>query len=480
MSVTPRPVIMIPTYNERDNAIRLFNEVSALYPDVDILFVDDNSPDGTGKALDELAKTQPRLKVLHRSGKQGVGSAHLAGIAWAYENQYQRIITMDCDFTHPPSSIAELLRLADSHNVVVGSRYMKEQSLKGWNLFRKTLTRTGHFLTKLFLNMPYDATGGFRLYNLNQIPRHAFGLVSSKGYSFFFESLYILHFNGFTIGQIPIALPPRTYGHSKMDTKEIFNSLKLLITTCLTTLLNRERFLVAEPLVAGEIDASQVDDQGWDEYWTDHKGDGGIVYDLIAAFYRKFIIKRNLNFFIKKNLAPGVSVLHAGCGSGQVDTDIRHYVKITGLDISVNALNFYKRTNKNYCSVLHGSIFQIPLPAASFDGIYNLGVMEHFTEDEIYKILEEFHRVLKPGGRMVIFWPPEFGASVIFLKGVKWFLESVMGKKNVKLHPDEITRVQSKKHVVEIFEKSRFKVIQYYFGLRDFFTYSIISVEKPL
>jgi ubiquinone/menaquinone biosynthesis C-methylase UbiE len=170
--------------------------------------------------------------------------------------------------------------------------------------------------------------------------------------------------------------------------------------------------------------------------------------------------------------------LHAGCGSGQVDTDIAGYVSITGLDISVQALKLFKKTNPG-CSVLHGSIFDIPLPAASVDGIYNLGVMEHFTEPEIGAILREFFRVLKPRGRILIFWPPEFGASVIFLKGVKWSLENVLGKQGVKIHPDEITRIQSKASALAMFEAAGFSVSGYYFGPRDLFTYSVIVAEKP-
>ena len=220
------------------------------------------------------------------------------------------------------------------------------------------------------------------------------------------------------------------------------------------------------------------DPQGWEEYWKAQKiSTGGIVYDSIAAFYRKFIIKRTLNYFVRKYFTKGSRILHAGCGSGQVDTDISKHVSITGMDISVNALRYYGKLNQN-CATLHGSIFSIPLPDRSVDGIYNLGVMEHFTEKEISEIFSEFKRVLKDDGRMIIFWPPEFGASVIFLKGVKWGLENIFGKKGVKIHPDEITRVQSKEHVARLFQKGGFMVTKYYFGPMDFFTYSVIIADK--
>ncbi len=471
-------LVFIPTFNEKENVERLYEGIKSLGLELDVLFVDDNSPDGTGFVLDELATKNANVKVIHRKGKLGIGSAHQAGIKWAYENKYSQLITMDCDFTHPPEYIPELLKQSKDFDVVVGSRYLHKDSLAEWNLFRKTLTRAGHVLTTVFLKMPYDATGAFRLYNLNKIPDHAFTLVSSKGYSFFYESLYILHLNGFSIDEIPIDLPARTYGHSKMALSDAWNSFKFLFSIYINTLVNRERFEVSEPFVPTGNTAFLSDNQGWDDYWNNQKSVGGLVYEAVAAFYRKFIIKRTLNYFIKKHFAEGSRLLHAGCGGGQVDTDIREYASITGLDISVNALNIYKKIHKDKCQILHGSIFAIPLPDASMDGIYNLGVMEHFTETDIQKILKEFHRVVKPGGKLVMFWPPEFGLSVTFFKGLKFIMEKIFRKKGVKFHPDEITRVRSKKHVTGIVEGAGFGVVEYYFGVRDFFTYSIIIARK--
>ncbi len=113
----------------------------------------------------------------------------------------------------------------------------------------------------------------------------------------------------------------------------------------------------------------------------------------------------------------------------------------------------------------------------SKDGIYNLGVMEHFSQEEIQIILTEFHRVLKPNGKVLIFWPPEFGVSVIFLKCVHFLLNRILNK-NIYLHPEEITRIRSKKHAYQIFERANFEVVDYYFGPRDAFTYSVIAAVK--
>ena len=368
---------------------------------------------------------------------------------------------------------------SDAFDVIVGSRYLTANSLPDWNLYRKVLTRTGHVLTEKLLGMPYDATGGFRCYLLDRVPREAFDLVTSGGYSFFFESLHLLHRNGFQIGQIPITLPNRTYGNSKMAFSEVRNSLKLLVTTKFKVMFNPEKFEIAERFAPEAIDPDHHDEQGWDAYWETQKTKaGGLVYDAVASIYRKWIIRPSLNAFVHKYFPAGGQVLHAGCGSGQVDVDIRSRVKITGLDISVKALDFYKKTNRDQCAVLHGSIFDIPLPAGSMDGVYNLGVMEHFTEAEIHAILGELRRVLRAGGRAILFWPPEFGLSVMFFKALKAGFAAA-GQPDKKFHPDEITRVRSRKHVTQLLESAGFRVLRYSFGPRDAFTYSVIVAEKP-
>ncbi len=476
-----RLLVLIPTYNERGHADRLCREILALGLDPGVLFVDDSSTDGTGEVLDALARELPSVRVLHRRGKLGVGSAHLAGMRWAYDHGYRQLVTMDCDFTHDPRFIPELLaEAAGGADVVVGSRYLQKSSLQEWNPYRKALTRIGHLLTRVLLGMPYDATNAFRCYRLDRVPRRLFDVVVSRGYSFFFESLYVLHRNRFRIAQIAVPLPKRTYVSSKMSLGEIRASVELLFVTCFKAAFNPEQFEVGEDVAPGdEGDPVLRDDQGWDAYWDAQKTKaGGLLYDAVAAFYRKWLIRPCLNRFVRRHFAPGARVLHAGCGSGQVDADIRHHVSITGLDISVNAVRLYQKVNRGHCRALHGSLFRIPLPDGTVDGVYNLGVMEHFTEDEIRRILREFHRILRADGRMVVFWPPEFGLSVLFFKGLAWVFRHVLRKKDVKFHPDEITRVRSRRHVTGILEGEGFLVLEYSFGPRDLFTYAVVAARR--
>jgi len=222
-------LISIPTYNEAENVKTVSEQINELKLGADILFVDDNSPDGTGAIINEMSKHNPNIHVIHRPRKQGIGSAHLDGIRWAYNNGYKTLITMDCDFSHLPAYLTRFVENSSNCDVVVGSRYKQKSSLSEWNLLRKTLTHVGHFLTKSMLKMPYDATGAYRLYNLDRIPIELFDLVRSMGYSFLFESLYIIHVNGYSIKELPINLPARTYGHSKMTIKDIAQSLLTLI-----------------------------------------------------------------------------------------------------------------------------------------------------------------------------------------------------------------------------------------------------------
>ncbi len=224
-----KPLLFIPTYNERENVQRIYEMIKALNLDLDLLFLDDNSPDGTGQILDAIAARDGRVSVIHRGGKLGIGSAHLAAIRWAYEKQYPVLISMDCDLTHPPDHLPQFLEHADDFDVVLGSRFMREDSLTEWNVFRKFLTHLGHFLTRHVLRVPYDATGAFRLYRLDRINPGVFKLVESQGYSFFFESLYVLCLSGVRVKEIPISLPIRTHGQSKMRLSDILASLRRLI-----------------------------------------------------------------------------------------------------------------------------------------------------------------------------------------------------------------------------------------------------------
>jgi dolichol-phosphate mannosyltransferase len=238
----PKTLIFIPTYDERDNVGPMCEQILALGLDADLMFTDDGSPDGTGVELDRLAALHGRLRVFHRGGKSGIGSAHLEGIALAYREGYDRLVTLDCDFTHSPALIPVLLDRGATADVVVGSRYLGNDSLPGWSPVRKMLTSGGHLLTKNLLGISQDATGAFRVYNLRTLPEALFALVRSRGYAFFFESMLVLQRNGFSIAEVPIKLPARTAGNSKMSLQEIRRSVQTLMTLFVQDQLDPARF----------------------------------------------------------------------------------------------------------------------------------------------------------------------------------------------------------------------------------------------
>ncbi|MBU3635953.1 glycosyltransferase [Polynucleobacter sp. es-GGE-1] len=244
MDINLKLLIFIPTYNEINNVENILNEILAMNLNADILFLDDNSPDGTGSLLDSLADKQPCLSVIHRTGKLGIGSAHRDGILWAYKNGYRQIITLDCDATHPPKYIPDFIERAKSCDIVVGSRHINKLSLHDWSLKRKFLTKLGHWLTFYCLGIPYDATGAYRIYNLHKLPSSFLNKVRSQGYSFFFETLFVLHLNHYKVGEVAIHLPSRINDKSKMQYQDIYDSLRLLVVLFFEKLFHQKKFII--------------------------------------------------------------------------------------------------------------------------------------------------------------------------------------------------------------------------------------------
>ena len=208
----------------------------------------------------------------------------------------------------------------------------------------------------------------------------------------------------------------------------------------------------------------------WDAYWqtqsiTPHQ----TLYGVIAAVYRKLLIRPFLNRFIRLNFSRQMDLLHTGCGGGMVDDDIVGYANITAIDFSSAAVASYTGRHDGKAACVVADICQLAIKDSSFDGIYNLGVMEHFLRDDHERILGEFRRILKPKGKLLLIWPPKFGSSVIFLKFVHWLANDVL-KKDIHLHPPEPSRIKSKKWLQQLLDANGFEIVSYYFGPRDLFT----------
>lgn len=217
-----KTLLLIGTYNERENLAAIVGEVLALGLRLDVLVIDDNSPDGTGRIADGLAAAHPEVSVIHRSGKLGLGTAYVAGFRHALERGYERVITMDADFSHHPRYLPEMLRALETNDVVVAARYIKGGGVENWPPYRLLLSRGGSLYTRLVTGMPiHDATGGFNGYRREVLEAIGLDSIRSEGYSFMIEMKYRSWKKGFRIAEIPIVFVDRTRGKSKMS-KRIF------------------------------------------------------------------------------------------------------------------------------------------------------------------------------------------------------------------------------------------------------------------
>lgn len=222
-------LIISPTYNEKDNVLLLADRVFQHVPDANLLIVDDNSPDGTGRVADELAARDPRVKVLHRPGKQGLGRAYLAAFAHAIPLGYKRILTMDCDLSHPADSLPALIRGLDQHDLAVGSRYAGGVRVVNWPLSRLILSKSAALYARILTGMPVqDPTSGFMAYRREVLESLDLGAIESSGYSFLIEMKHAAWSRGFAVTEVPITFVERAHGVSKMNAAIVTEALRVV------------------------------------------------------------------------------------------------------------------------------------------------------------------------------------------------------------------------------------------------------------
>lgn len=214
-----RYLVIVPTYNEIENLPRKMPLILKQDEHIDVLVVDDASPDGTGQLADEMAAENPRINVLHREGKAGLGKAYLAGFAWALERDYELIFEMDADISHPPDALPSLIHAAETHDVVVGSRYVDGRvTVSNWPMSRLLISYFGSIYARTITRMPIrDATGGFNCWHRKVLEAVKLDRVRSNGYSFQIELKYRAWRKGFSIKEVPILFTERDEGDSKMS-----------------------------------------------------------------------------------------------------------------------------------------------------------------------------------------------------------------------------------------------------------------------
>ena len=222
-----RPLVLIPTFNERENIERAVTGVRAAVPHADVLVLDDASPDGTGRLADALAESDPQVFVRHRAGKQGLGMAYLDGFAWAKEHGYDAVVEMDADGSHRAADLPAVLAAADHADVAIGSRWIPGGSVVNWPAHRKLLSVGANTYTRLLLGMPvHDATAGFRVYRLTALQTMGLDGVESHGYCFQIDLTWRAVKAGLSVVEVPITFVEREVGTSKMNSDIITEALR--------------------------------------------------------------------------------------------------------------------------------------------------------------------------------------------------------------------------------------------------------------
>jgi dolichol-phosphate mannosyltransferase len=222
-----KPLVCLPTYNEVENLRPMVAAVLASVPQVEVLIVDDNSPDGTGRIADELAAADPRVHVLHRAGKEGLGRAYLAAFAWALARDYGLVLEMDCDFSHDPKYLPIMLAAAEQADLVLGSRYVEGGGTVNWGAMRKVISRGGSLYARTILGLTVrDLTGGFKCFRREVLEGIDLPTVQCTGYAFQIELTWRAVRRGFSVKEIPIVFEDRRVGHSKMSRRILLEAVR--------------------------------------------------------------------------------------------------------------------------------------------------------------------------------------------------------------------------------------------------------------
>jgi len=236
----PKTLVVTPTYNEAENIERLISEVLSKGRDIDILIVDDNSPDGTAEIVQRLQQSDSRIHLIRRAGKMGLGTAYVEGFKYALSNRYDYVIEMDADFSHNPDEIPNFLLRIREYDLVLGSRYTNGVRVVNWPIRRLMLSYAANVYTRLITNMPVkDATSGFKCFRRSVLESIALDTIRSNGYAFQIEMTFLAWKKGFRICEIPIVFVDRRSGISKMSRKIVYEAALLVWKLKLRSILGR-------------------------------------------------------------------------------------------------------------------------------------------------------------------------------------------------------------------------------------------------
>lgn len=235
-----RVLVVIPTYNESENIPRLLPAVLGQDPSVEVLVVDDNSPDGTARLVREMMKTEQRIHLLERPGKMGLGTAYVAGFRFAIERRYDCVMEMDADFSHDPRDIPRFLEKVKECDLVLGSRYTNGVRVLNWPMQRLLLSYSANVYTRIMTGLPlHDATGGFKCFRRPVLEAIDLDRIKSNGYAFQIEMSYKVWKKGFRLAEMPIVFHDRRSGVSKMSRRIVYEAVFMLLTLRLRSIVGR-------------------------------------------------------------------------------------------------------------------------------------------------------------------------------------------------------------------------------------------------
>jgi len=235
-----KAVIIIPTYNEVENIEKLILEIFKFEPKVQILFIDDNSPEGSADLIRRLQQKYTNIHLLERPGKQGLGSAYIMGFRFALEKGYEYIFEMDADFSHNPREIPNFLKAIDKYDLVLGSRYIKGVNVVNWPLSRLLLSYFANMYTRIVTGIPVqDSTGGFKCFRREVLESIGFDNIKSNGYAFQIEMNFKAWKKGFKVKEIPIIFVDRVFGESKLSKKIMWEAIFLVWKLRINSILGK-------------------------------------------------------------------------------------------------------------------------------------------------------------------------------------------------------------------------------------------------
>lgn len=233
-------LVIVPTYNERENLPAIVPQILAQDPRLEVLVVDDGSPDGTGALADELAAGEPRVHVIHRAGKLGLGTAYIEGFRWGIERGYELVFEMDADFSHDPKHLPDFLAMAEEFDLVIGSRYMRGVTVVNWPMGRLLLSWLANWYARIVTGLPiHDLTSGFKCYRRPVLERLDLDAIRSNGYSFQIETVFRAWHAGFRIVEMPIVFVDRNVGASKMSKRIVWEAIWMVWRMRIWTLTGR-------------------------------------------------------------------------------------------------------------------------------------------------------------------------------------------------------------------------------------------------